>query len=109
MKRFIFILALILSNQAFSNDNILRTQNAYSICTKPDMDWINFCNGLIQGYSEYIILSNQACIPVGVTRTQLVTVFTGKLMKMTKAFQSDLPAIEGAKQVFKLAYPCNSA
>ena len=93
---------------ASSQNNIIRTQNAYSVCTKPDMDWINFCNGLMQGYADYVLLTGQACIPPAVTKTQLVTLFTGKLIKITESYKNDRPALEGAVEVFALAYPCTS-
>lgn len=98
----------IRSLSAASQKNIIRTQNAYSVCTKPDMDWINFCNGLMQGYADYVLLTGQACIPPAVTKTQLVTLFTGKLIKITESYKNDRPALEGAVEVFALAYPCTS-
>ena len=87
---------------------VLLSQNAYQICTKADMNWINFCNGLIQGYADYASLSGKACLPSGITRTQLVTVFTSNLMTSTKAYQNNQSALLASAQVFELAYPCKS-
>ena len=92
-----------------SASTVLLSQNAYDVCTRADMNWINFCNGLIQGYADYVSLSKRACIPSGVTRTQLVTVFTSNLMRSTAAYQNNQAALLAAVEVFELAYPCKSS
>ena len=112
LKTVVTLLFLVLS---FSKANvanastILLSQNAYQVCTRKNMNWINFCNGLIQGYADYASLSGRACIPSGVTRTQLVTLFTSKLIKSTKAYQNNQAALLAGVEVFELAYPCKSS
>ena len=51
-------------------------------------------------------MSGAACIPVGVTRTQLVKLFTG--MINTAAYKEDHAALVAAVEVFKLVYPCQN-
>ena len=85
----------------------LATKNAVSICTTADIDWVNFCNGLIQGYADIAVLSGTACIPTGTTRTAMVTLFTDEAMKRTTAYQNDEPAVAAAMELFSKVYPCN--
>jgi len=106
MKNIVVTLCLVISGWTYAHDTILRTQNAYMICTTPDTDWVNFCNGLMQGYADYAVISGKACIPSGVTRTELATLFTSKLVKNTEAYKKDKPAVEEVSEIFSLAYPC---
>ena len=50
----------------------LRTGEAVTLCLRPERQWQDFCNGLVQGYAEYAVLAGRACIPFGVTRRHLV-------------------------------------
>lgn len=108
MRNILVTLALLasLSTQARAEENVLRTQNAVKICTTPSQNWVDFCNGLMQAYSDFAIMSGAACIPVGVTRTQLVKLFTG--MTNTEAYKEDQAALVAAVEVFKLVYPCQN-
>ena len=108
MRNILVTLALLasLSIQARAEENVLRTQNAVKICTTPSQNWVDFCNGLMQAYSDFAIMSGAACIPVGVTRTQLVKLFTG--MTNTAAYKEDQAALVAAVEVFKLVYPCKN-
>ena len=108
MRNILVTLALLasLSTHARAEENVLRTQNAVKICTTPSQNWVDFCNGLMQAYSDFAIMSGAACIPVGVTRTQLVKLFTG--MTNTKAYKEDQAALVAAVEVFKLVYPCQN-
>ena len=106
MRTILITLALMatLGTEAGAEENVLRTQNAVEICTRPSQNWIDFCNGLMQAYSDFAILSGAACIPAGVTRTQLVTLFTG--MTNTAAYKDNHAALVAAVEIFKLVYPC---
>ena len=106
MRTILITMALTatLGTQAGAEENVLRTKNAVKICTTPSQNWVDFCNGLMQAYSDFAIMSGAACIPVGVTRTQLVKLFTG--MTNTAAYKDDHAALVAAVEVFKLVYPC---
>ena len=104
-----FVVTSISNTTAATASTALSAQNAYEVCTRADMNWINFCNGLIQGYADYAVLSGNACFPVGITRTQLVTLFTSNLLKMTNAYKNNQAALLAAQQAFELAYPCKSS
>ena len=106
MRNILVTLALLatLSTQASAEENVLRTQNAVKICTTPSQNWVDFCNGLMQAYSDFAIISGAACIPIEVTRTQLVKLFTG--MTNTAACKDDHATLVAAVEVFELVYPC---
>ena len=74
IPRLALILLLIAPSWARA-ETVLYSRNVYSLCTQEDMDWINFCNGLIQGYADYVVLAGASCIPAGTTRTTLITIF----------------------------------
>ena len=90
---------------AASSDTSLSARNAYSLCTTEDMDWINFCNGLIQGYADYAVLSGNACIPSGTTRTTMITIYTDRLPS-SQAYKNNEPALMAAVEILSRAYAC---
>ena len=90
---------------ANAQNTVMYSRNAYDVCMTPDMNWINFCNGLVQGYAEMAILSGVACIPNGTTRTTLVTIFTDRL-PITQAYRRNDPALVAAMEVFRVVYAC---
>ena len=98
---------LSIGTAAQADGTVLATRNAISICTTADEDWINFCNGLFQGYADVAVLSGNVCIPAGTTRTAMVALFTGGAMIETTAYQNDEPALVGALKLFRRVYPCN--
>ena len=104
MRTFLIVLMMTLATQAGAEANVLRTQHAVQICSIPSQSWVDFCNGLIQGYADFAILSGEACIPVGVTRSQLVNLFSG--MTNTAEYKNDDAALVAAVEIFKLVYPC---
>ena len=87
------------------SDTSLSARNAYSLCTTEDMDWINFCNGLIQGYADYASLSGNACFPTGTTRTTLITIYTDRLPR-SQAYKSNESALVAAVEILSRAYSC---
>jgi len=105
MKNLVFLLSLLVPISVNASVT-LSSKNAHSLCTTSDMDWINFCNGLIQGYADFVVLSGAACIPVGTTRTTLITLYTDRLPS-TQAFSKDEPALAAAIEIFSRLYPCN--
>ena len=71
------------------------------------MDWINFCNGLMQGYADLIYVTDPSCIPAGTTRIFLSEIFTGPAIYNTEAYKYNYPAIYGAMEVFGNTFQCN--
>ncbi len=90
---------------AASSETTLSARNAYSLCTKEDMDWINFCNGLIQGYADYASLSGNACFPTGTTVTTLITIYTDRLPN-SQAYKNNEPALMAAVEILSRTYSC---
>ena len=82
-----------------NSETTLSARNAYSLCTTEDMDWINFCNGLIQGYADY------ACIPSGTTRTTLITIYIDRLPS-SQAYNNNESALVAAVEILSRAYAC---
>ena len=103
------ILALVitvLAHTSFASENVLRTKNALQICTRSNANWVSFCNGLMQGYADYVMLAGLACLPQGVTRTELVELFTADQILETTAYKNNDAALAAASEIFAAAYPC---
>lgn len=50
------------------------TGEAFSdACTRPSESWVSFCNGYVQSVIDSIQPSAGVCIPLGTTRTDIVT------------------------------------
>jgi hypothetical protein len=90
---------------AFAQGTILTTQEAVKICNIAQTHWVDFCNGLVQGYADYAVLSGGACIPNGTTRTTMVTLFASN-MASEPTYQGDEPAIISVGRFFSKYYPC---
>lgn len=101
----ISIFSTLNASTAEAQDTVLTSKNVFRVCNIADEDWVSFCNGLIQGFSDYAVLSGNACIPVGTTRTTLITVYIDRL-SATQAYADDAPALISAVEVLKRAYPC---
>ena len=84
----------------------MRTKDAVALCLSADPHWINFCNGLAQGYADHAILSGKVCFPRNITRRQLVETFTAPEVVVAMGFIDDWPAIETALELFIKRYPC---
>lgn len=85
---------------------VLRTGDAVAICLGDQPQWIDFCNGLVQGYAEYVNLTRKACIPVGTSRRELVAVFTAPEIVISTGYIDNWPAFDTAVEVFIRHYPC---
>jgi len=85
----------------------LRTGDAVALCLSPESQWVDFCNGLAQGYAEYAMLHDKACIPYGTSRRELVQVFTGPDVVVSTGYIDDLPAFETALEMFIKHFPCD--
>ena len=88
-----------------SSDTSLSARNAYSLCTTAAEQWVDFCNGLIQGYADYAVLSGNACIPPGTTRTTMITIYTDRLPS-SQAYKNNETALVAAVEILSRAYAC---
>ncbi len=84
----------------------LRTGEAVSLCLERSAPWVDFCNGLMQGYAEYAVTTGKACIPAGISRRKLVETFTGPDVVLTTGYMDNLPALQTAVEMFIRHYPC---
>ena len=89
-----------------SQATTLETKEAIRVCNLPQEHWINFCNGLMQGFADYAVLSGNACIPVGTTRTTMVTLLAGLKTDGVNFKDSD-PALITANKLLKKYYGCS--
>ena len=86
-------------------DTVLSSRDAHELCTTAEMHWVDFCNGLIQGYADFLTAAEIACFPSGTTRTTLVTIFTDQLPN-TQAYADDDLALLAAVEIFGRVYQC---
>ena len=85
----------------------LRTGDAVALCLLRERQWQDFCNGLVQGYADYVVLRKKACIPATVTLRDLVAVFAGPDVVVSTGYIDDLPALETAVEMFIRHFPCD--
>ena len=91
-----------------SADNTLSAGDLLDACSRPDTDWVSFCNGYFQAAHDFGALSNQVCITEGATRTDLVTGFeteAKRILRETPASKSDIGLLFAASILASL-YPC---
>ena len=112
-KKF-FVTCLITLNTSviFISNNVqasvvLDLKNAYEVCNTADMDWINFCNGLMQGYADVIYAIDPNCIPDGTSRTQLSDIFTGPVVYNTESYKNNDSGVNAAIEVFMYTFNCS--
>jgi hypothetical protein len=91
----------------FQPEFALRTGETIALCLRQDPQIVSFCNGLVQGYAEYAVLSGKVCIPPGTGWRDLVDVFTAPEVVVTTGYIDNLPALETALEMFISRYPCN--
>ena len=91
---------------AFQPEPFLRTADAVALCLRREPEWIDFCNGLLQGYAESAMLRGAACIPFGTSRRDLVEVFTAPEVVVSTGYIDNLPALETAAEMLARRYPC---
>ena len=90
---------------AGASDSHLSARIALSLCTIAQPHWVDFCNGLMQGYADYAALVGEACFPTGITRTDLVQLFEENV-RLTQAWRQDNAAILAATEIFSKQFPC---
>ena len=85
----------------------LRTGDAVALCLRRERQWQDFCNGLVQGYADYVVIRKKACVPATVTPQELVAVFAGPHVVVSTGYIDDLPAFETAVVLFISHFPCD--
>ena len=101
----LIILLISVVSPVFGEENktVLSTKDALVACTTPDMSWVSFCNGLVQAYSDIVVINNVACIPDGTERRFLSELFADKATLYNQA----QPATLTFSLILKNQYPCN--
>ena len=105
MKHFITACLITFFASSSSGDTFLSARNAHTLCTTAATQWVDFCNGLIQGYADYAVLTGNACIPSGTTRTTMITIYTDRLPG-SQAYKNNEPALMAAVEILSRAYSC---
>ena len=108
MKKLLAILTVgLFAYQASAETTVLSSKNAHSLCTTEAPHWVDFCNGLIQGYADYASLSGPACIPTGTTRTTMITLYIN-FLPQSAAYKQNDSALQAAAEILGKAYPCSN-
>jgi hypothetical protein len=84
----------------------ISTQELVGTCMPRTGPWADFCNGLIQGYKEYLQQTNIACIPAALSRRELVEILIAPEIVVFSGWIDDWPAIVTAKIIFAERFPC---
>jgi Rap1a immunity proteins len=77
-------------------------------CTRPDMHWVDFCNGYFQAANDQAAIQHLACVKQGTTRTELVELFetrVGVLIQQRPALADEF-GMSVAIAILSEAYPC---
>lgn len=88
------------------SESYLHTTDAVALCLRRDAQWQDFCNGLMQGYADYAVVEGKVCLPLGITRQELVEIFTSPEIVVTTGYIDDWPALTTAVQLFIQHFPC---
>ena len=110
MKNLLLIFTLLFTSGMFfvpmqskANNPSLSTKDWHDVCTRVDMDWVNFCNGYLQAIVDSLS-TKEICLNSSGTRTEMVTLADTFLTKNPEY------KIGGAfgqiRKILKLAYPC---
>lgn len=83
------------------------TRDIVNLCLSTNPIWVDFCNGLFQGYNDYLVVKNLACIPFSVSPRELVDIFISPEIVIHSGYIDDWPAIETAKEIFIKHFPCS--
>lgn len=102
----IFVASAVSPNIAIAIDpdtqmNGLSFSNA---CKRAEEGWVSFCNGYIQAVVDGISKGQSICIPVGTTRTDLVTISEREITGSSEL--KSLNAHQAVLSVLLRNYPC---
>jgi hypothetical protein len=111
MKKSIIIFLMLISLKpqiAHAQTNVMTAINLLQACTRPDMDWIDFCNGFFQAVNDYANINGIACTPPGVTRTHIVSLFHQEGLRVLEASPqlAEKPGLTVAATILGNKYPC---
>ena len=95
---------LIIPIESKSNEFKLSTKDWHDVCTRVDMDWVNFCNGYIQGVVDSFS-STEFCPNSSATRANMVTLVDTFLTRNPEYKVGE--AFSKIRNILKLSYPCN--
>lgn len=85
----------------------ISTQELVDICMPRTGPWADFCNGLAQGYKEYLQLANIACIPANLPRRDVIEILIAPEIVVFSGWIDDWPAIDSAKIILAEKFPCD--
>ena len=100
----VIAIILFIPLESKSNDFKLSTKDWYDVCTRADMDWVNFCNGYIQGVVDSFS-STEFCPNSSATRANMVTLVDTFLTRNPEYKVGD--AFDKVRNILKLSYPCS--
>jgi len=104
-RHFLIVVALVLMNvatAAVAAEMTLNSNRLLSACTKPDKEWIGFCNGYLQ--AAFDAAGGSVCPPVGVTRNDVFGAVVPRLKEFDQRLDQDaLPVVIA---LLRQAYPC---
>ena len=96
-----FATALLSTSVLAIDENVQLTGKSFSdACTRSDESWVSFCNGYIQAVIDSIREDDNVCLPVGTTRTKIVTIVEKEITA-----SSDLQAINAHDAVLAVIRP----
>ena len=101
---FVIAIILFIPLESKSNDFKLSTKDWHDICTRADMDWVNFCNGYIQGVVDSFS-STEFCPNSSATRANMVTLVDTFLTRNPEYKVGD--AFGKVRNILKSSYPCS--
>jgi hypothetical protein len=86
-------------------------RDLFDVCTRADMDWINFCNGFIQAAADSATLSGLACIPAETTRTEIVQLFEfhGSRTMVANPGIGDQSGLDVTIAIISALFPCEQS
>lgn len=112
MKVRIFALGALVvgisAGPAATQEVSLTANNVLDVCTRADMHWVDFCNGYFQGIVDAYGGVGTFCIPMGTTRTAIVTAGMA-MLENTLRTRPEMGATNGATAVaaaISAIYPC---
>tara|TARA_R110002124_G_scaffold90815_10_gene231551 strand:- start:933 stop:1277 length:345 start_codon:yes stop_codon:yes gene_type:complete len=112
MKIFQVILTALLIVVSFQTtalaNNTITAKNILQLCTTPNMNWINFCNGFFHAVHDQQSSLGKLCAPNGTTRTNLVEIYERDAAAIIASTPSagENPAVDLAGEIFRNQFPC---
>ena len=74
------------------------------VCNRPDVGWVDFCNGYFQAVVDVFDGFGLFCIPAGTTRTTVVTV--GVPFLLDTPGLTNMNAAKAVAGALSIAWPC---